>query len=143
MRSENKEKENCKFKLTVYLGNEPHFISVTVRTASGVFGVDPSTLDHITDGEYSIPEVLHLLKKSLIGANGLQSEGIFRLAGEVADINETKNLLNTKQFETSTNVNTVATLIKVWFRELPTPILNELPTETIFYSNNIQVFLLL
>lgn len=97
-------------------------------------------MDKVLDGDYKIPEVLYFLKKSLIDADGLQSEGLFRLAGEVADINETKNALNAKQFVKTNNVNTLATLIKVWFRELPSPILNELPTETIFYSNNIQVF---
>lgn len=107
--------------------------------ATGVFGVDPTSLDQVQDGEYKIPEVLYILKKNLIEAGGLKSEGVFRLASEVSDINSTKNALNNNTFTSSTNINTIANLIKIWYRELPLPIFNALPTETIFYSSNQQV----
>ena len=136
LKADVKEKVNLNFKLTVMLGTEAHFLNVRVRSVTGVFGTDPTTLDHVEDDGLRVPEVLVLMKKSLIAADGLRSEGIFRLAGDVFEIARLKEEMNKKIFEKSDEVNTVATLIKVWFRELPEPILNKVPTESIFYSSD-------
>lgn len=136
LKAEVKEKVNLTFKLTVHVGEATHFINVRVRSVTGVFGTDPTTLDLIEDEELMVPEVLVLMKKSLIANEGLKTEGIFRLAGDVSDIAYLKDQMNRKLFQKSDNVNTVATLIKVWFRELPDPILNKVPQESIFYSSD-------
>jgi len=54
------------------------------------------------------------------------------LAGEQTEIIRIKGLLNKKTFDGDTkDVNALASLIKIWFRDLPVPILNTLPSETI------------
>lgn len=136
LKADVKEKVNLNFKLTVMLGTETHFLNVRVRSVTGVFGTDPATLDHVDDEGLRVPTVLALMKRSLIASDGLISEGIFRLAGDVFEIAKLKEDMNKKTFETSDNINTIATLIKVWFRELPEPILNKVPTESIFYSSD-------
>lgn len=136
LKADLKEKINLNFKLTVVLGTEAHFLTVRIRSVSGVFGTDPSTLDHVEDEGLRVPEVLVQMKRSLIAAGGLKSEGLFRLAGDVAEIARLKEEMNKKVFQGSDNINTVATLIKVWFRELPEPLFDKVPTESIFYSSD-------
>lgn len=136
LKADVKEKVNLNFKLTVMLGTEAHFLNVRVRSVTGVFGTDPATLDHVEDNGLRVPEVLVLMKRSLVDSQGLKSEGIFRLAGDVFEIAKLKEDMNKKTFDKSDNINTIATLIKVWFRELPEPILNKVPTESIFYSSD-------
>jgi hypothetical protein len=136
LKADVKDKVNLSFKLTVHVGTEAHFLNVRVRSLTGVFGTDPTTLDMVEDEDLMVPEVLVLMKKSLIAADGLKTEGIFRLAGDVFEIAALKDQMNKKTFEKSDNVNTVATLIKVWYRELPEPILNKVPTSSIYYSTD-------
>lgn len=47
--------------------------------------------------------------------NGVSSEGIFRLAGEQAEIHRVKELLNTKKFDINStrDIHAIASLIKV------------------------------
>ena len=71
-------------------------MATKIRCATGVFGVDPMSLPLVEDGPHKIPEPLLLMKKSLIAHGGLQGEGIFRLAGEVANIQKQKAALNSK-----------------------------------------------
>jgi len=111
---------------------------VRIRCETGVFGVDPMTLDQETDEGFVVPSILVSMKKSLIEYGGISTEGIFRLAGEQTEIRRIKETMNKKEFTSSNDVNTVASLIKIWFRELPNPILNCLPAESIFYSNEVS-----
>lgn len=136
LKADVKDKVNLTFKLTVHVGIEAHFLNVRVRSVTGVFGTDPTTLDMVEDEDLMVPEILVLMKRSLIASDGLKSEGIFRLAGDVFEIAQLKDQMNKKTFQKSDNVNTVATLIKVWYRELPEPILNKVPTESIYYSSD-------
>lgn len=121
-------------------GGTSHFLTVRIRCETGVFGVDPSGLEMGEDEEngYRVPSILLLMKKSLVENGGLLQEGIFRLAGEQTEIKRIKEIMNKKEFIASNDINTVASLIKIWFRELPTPILNALPTESIFYSSDMN-----
>jgi len=81
--------------------------------------------------------------------NAIAQEGIFRLAGDAYDIKRTKETMNKSTFDEDSEVNVVASLIKVrrlyqlltsihphvlvlvqiWFRELPVPILNVISKE--------------
>eukprot|EP01122_Echinamoeba_exundans_P016926 TRINITY_DN873_c0_g1_i1.p1 TRINITY_DN873_c0_g1~~TRINITY_DN873_c0_g1_i1.p1 ORF type:complete len:470 (+),score=89.51 TRINITY_DN873_c0_g1_i1:169-1410(+) len=123
-------------KSQVLVETTPYFIGIRIRCASGVFGADPSSLDQIQDGPFKVPEVLLLMKNALMSQDALKAEGIFRLAGEVSSIAKIKSELNAKTFSTSDDVNAVATLIKVWFRELPRPLLQSIPTDTIFNASS-------
>ncbi|EGC38160.1 hypothetical protein DICPUDRAFT_29142 [Dictyostelium purpureum] len=119
-------------------GGASHFLTVKIRCETGVFGVDPLSLESVDDEGYRVPAILSLMKKSLIENGGLQQEGIFRLAGEQTEIKRLKEQMNKNDFTSSNDINTIASLIKIWFRELPTPILNSIPTEKIFYSTDVD-----
>lgn len=126
--------------------NASKYVNITakIKTRRGVYGVDPQQLDTRFDDEFSlnIPTVLYLLKKLIKDHDGLKKEGIFRISGDQKFMLKFKNTLDSvlpnksidfgnihsllADLELRSNdmdVFSVATLLKVWFRELPTPIL--------------------
>jgi len=126
-------KANLNFKITLksHTG-EAIFLNLRVSGETGVFGVDPSTLELVDDGGHKVPIVLAEMKKAVIAKGGIKTEGIFRLAGETTEIRKIKEQMNRKNFDLSTgDLNAIASLLKIWFRELPVPILNAIPQETI------------
>jgi len=132
-------KININHKVTLKVdGGVSIILTARIRCETGVFGVDPTSLEIAEDEGYKVPSILALMKRALIENDGLAQEGIFRLAGEQTEIKRLKEIMNKKEFETSNDINTIASLIKIWFRELPTPILNALPAESIFYSSDIN-----
>lgn len=127
---------NHKVTLKIDEGNS-HFLTVRIRCETGVFGVEPASLEMEMDSGYNVPSILVAMKRSLVEYGGLKQEGIFRLAGEQTEIKRIKEVMNKKEFTESNDINSIASLIKIWFRELPTPILNCVPAEAIFYSNDL------
>merc|ERR1712096_487592 len=74
-----------------------------------------------------IPSVLILLWNKVLENNGETSMGIFRLAADADEMKWIKNNLNTGKYDgSSIDENIAATLIKIFFRELPTYLLNHL-----------------
>jgi len=121
---------------------ETLFLVVRTHTLQGTFGVDPSTLETIYDAGFDVPSILVEMKNYLLNQDAWRQEGIFRLAGEASDIKYVKQQMNkTKRLDVSTNpdINSIANLLKIWYRDLPTPILNELPAEAVCNSTDIQV----
>lgn len=71
------------------------------------------------------------MRESLFACNGLDEEGIFRVAGDELEVASTKNKINKNEFTSSKDAHTLAALIKIWFRELPVPIMDSIPSEVI------------
>jgi len=134
------QKANLNFKITLRVQDgDSLFINLRVSGETGVFGVDPTTLEQTNDGGFTVPLVLANMKKFLLENNGQLLEGIFRLAGEQTEIQRIKGLMNKKQFDYKTrDINAIASLIKVWFRDLPVPILNALPQECIMNFSDVN-----
>ena len=95
------------------------------------FGVAPKTLPGIKLDKYNakVPKVLVTLASSIKSNNGWKQVGIFRLAPNATESTKKKNEINTNgklviDNNSKTDVNVYANLIKVWFRDLPQPILN-------------------
>eukprot|EP01112_Ceratiomyxa_fruticulosa_P002144 TRINITY_DN1226_c0_g2_i1.p1 TRINITY_DN1226_c0_g2~~TRINITY_DN1226_c0_g2_i1.p1 ORF type:complete len:346 (+),score=40.40 TRINITY_DN1226_c0_g2_i1:272-1309(+) len=130
-------KININYKATLNIDADRHFLTARIRCETGVFGVDPSGIEVESDAGFVVPSILIQMKRSLVLHGGLTSEGIFRLAGEQTEIRRIKEIMNRKEYTDSNDLNTIASLIKIWFRELPIPILNALPQESIFYSSEI------
>jgi len=127
------ERVNLNFKVNVRIqGGESLFINLRVAGETGVFGVDPMSLELTDDNGFQVPKVIAEMRRIIIEKGGVNTEGIFRLAGEQTEIKRIKELLNNKSFDFKTNdLNAIASLLKIWFRELPVPILNALPQESI------------
>jgi hypothetical protein len=137
------QSENINSKVTLNVEGEAHFIGLKVRCDSGVFGCDPNSHEMVEDSGHRVPRILAQMKECLILNGGLESEGILRLAGDATDIKRVKAEMNNNQFNVQTNydVNTIASLIKIWYRELPTPVLNALPKECFMNSTEPNLFL--
>ncbi|ELR22562.1 RhoGAP domain containing protein [Acanthamoeba castellanii str. Neff] len=107
----------------------------------GVYGADPMALEIAEDCGFEVPVVLKSMREALVDQDALSQEGIFRLAGDQNEMKRIKGDMNrTKTFDAKdADMNTIANLLKVWFRELPVPILNALPTEVIFHSGDPNV----
>lgn len=71
-----------------------------------------------------IPPVLVLMKAYLIQHGGLQQRGIFRLAPEGNEAVTVKSQLNNGTFTGCSDVNVIANLLKVWFRDMPSRLLD-------------------
>ncbi|GMH82317.1 hypothetical protein TrST_g12547 [Triparma strigata] len=81
--------------------------------------------------EERVPAVLEMLKNYLVKNGGLDIVGIFRLAPDKDDCNWAKQQINEGEFEAVDDVNIVANLIKVFFRELPVSLLEQFRDEDI------------
>lgn len=99
------------------------------------FGFPPNQVPGVKLRGYEskIPSILVHMKKKLIELDGLQETGIFRLAPDAAECARIKELMNTggEWMHQIEDVNIVANLIKVWYRELPKPILNSVKPRVI------------
>jgi hypothetical protein len=83
-----------------------------------IFGVELSK-DSDNLNEFVTEGLIYLEK------HGLNSQGIFRLSGDLSIMNEfKKNIESGKKIDFSelSDINCVAGLIKLYFRELPEPI---------------------
>eukprot|EP00005_Dracoamoeba_jomungandri_P002224 CAMPEP_0174257586 /NCGR_PEP_ID=MMETSP0439-20130205/6704_1 /TAXON_ID=0 /ORGANISM="Stereomyxa ramosa, Strain Chinc5" /LENGTH=587 /DNA_ID=CAMNT_0015340741 /DNA_START=1095 /DNA_END=2858 /DNA_ORIENTATION=- len=72
-----------------------------------------------------IPRILYVLTNKLISLNAGETEGIFRISGDVQKLNDFKDQINTGDYDIDcTDIHVVAGLLKVWFRELPEPLIS-------------------
>lgn len=67
-----------------------------------------------------------MMHKYLSAHSGKEQVGIFRLAPDAEDCSFIKSQINTGNFNGCNDVNIVANLIKVWFRELPRGLYNNI-----------------
>mmetsp|Transcript_19711 Transcript_19711/g.23453 ORF Transcript_19711/g.23453 Transcript_19711/m.23453 type:complete len:429 (-) Transcript_19711:297-1583(-) len=79
-----------------------------------------------------IPSVLLMMERFLKAHNGRDQVGIFRLAPDAEDCAFAKKQINAGEFKTTSDVNVIANLIKVWFRDMPVGLYNDIPNETIY-----------
>lgn len=93
------------------------------------FGVPFSSVPkiHVPGYEKRIPAILVMLWKRVLENNGNKAVGIFRLAADKTVLEGLKRKINTGLYSGDPiEENVAATLIKIWFRELPVNILNNI-----------------
>ncbi|KAJ6410160.1 hypothetical protein OIU84_009623 [Salix udensis] len=79
----------------------------------------------------SVPTILLLMQRRLYAQGGLQAEGIFRIAAENSQEEHVREQLNGGVVPEGVDVHCLAGLIKAWFRELPTGVLDSLSPEQV------------
>jgi len=109
------------------------FLTLRLNSAKSVFGVPVNQLELVDDEGYQIPKALKLMKSYLKKSNALIIEGIFRVQGDDTQTQFLRNEMNDNKFvpENTTDPHCVASLIKIFYRELPQTILRQLPKETL------------
>jgi len=83
---------------------------------SSRFGVK---LDEARLGDDGVPEVLQELRTLLMARKGHRNEGIFRVSPATSALQASRALVEAGQTSKVSDLESVAQLIKVWFRELP------------------------
>ena len=102
---------------------------------ASVFAIDPMELECVSDClnetciRREIPLVLVQMQTYLYDSGGLDVEGIFRIAANEIEMPKVRAALNCGNFESCEDINCIATLIKVFFRQLPKPLLSDIPTD--------------
>ncbi|GKV34947.1 hypothetical protein SLEP1_g43275 [Rubroshorea leprosula] len=79
----------------------------------------------------SVPTILLLMQRRLYAQGGLQAEGIFRINAENSQEEYVRDQLNSGVVPEGIDVHCLAGLIKAWFRELPTGVLDSLSPEQV------------
>ncbi|CAL1577666.1 unnamed protein product [Knipowitschia caucasica] len=108
---------------------------VSALTPSGVFGVSLETLKKDGHMECGIPAVLKVMVEYL-NNNGLQHRGLFRLCGSVLRMRSLRQRWDRGEnvdLVSHGDVPTVASLLKLFFRELPVPIVPETHRTQLIY----------
>ncbi|CAK7329128.1 unnamed protein product [Dovyalis caffra] len=111
---------------------EPEVPRRPPSASATVFGVSTESMQLSYDSRgNSVPTILLLMQRRLYAQGGLQAEGIFRIAAENSQEEYVREQLNGGVVPEGVDVHCLAGLIKAWFRELPTGVLDSLSPEQV------------
>ncbi|KAJ0471611.1 putative Rho GTPase activation protein [Helianthus annuus] len=101
-----------------------------------VFGVSAESMQCSYDSRgNSVPTILLLMQKRLYAQEGLKAEGIFRINPENSHEEHVRAQLNRGMVPEDIEVHCLAGLIKAWFRELPSGVLDGLSPDEVLQCN--------
>lgn len=111
---------------------EPDFPRRPPSASATVFGVSTESMQLSYDSRgNSVPTILLLMQRHLYVQEGLQVEGIFRINADNSQEEHVRNQLNMGLVPEDIDVHCLAGLIKAWFRELPSGVLDSLSQEQV------------
>ncbi|PKA65388.1 hypothetical protein AXF42_Ash005722 [Apostasia shenzhenica] len=111
---------------------EPEVPRRAPSASAKVFGVSTESMQCSYDCRgNSIPTILLLMQRSLYEQGGLLAEGIFRINAENSQEEYVRDQLNSGIVPNGIDVHCLAGLIKAWFRELPTGVLDSLSPDQV------------
>ncbi|XP_021863762.2 rho GTPase-activating protein 5 [Spinacia oleracea] len=114
---------------------EPEVPRRAPSASTTVFGVSTNSMQLSFDTRgNSVPTILLLMQHRLYGLGGLKAEGIFRINPDNGQEDIVRDQLNRGLIPDDVDVHCLAGLIKAWFRELPTGILDCLSAEQVMES---------
>ena len=96
----------------------------TGQMKDAIFGVDIEA--HLTSADRKIPEIIELCL-TRIEKSGIAEEGIYRLSGRQSKVQQLKALFDKNKaavnlYDNDVHNNDVASLVKLYIRELPRPL---------------------
>ncbi|KAJ1394520.1 Rho GTPase-activating protein domain [Sesbania bispinosa] len=116
---------------------EPEVPRRPPSASANVFGVSTESMQLSFDARgNSVPTILLLMQRHLYAQGGLQAEGIFRINAENSQEEFVREQLNRGVVPEGIDVHCLAGLIKAWFRELPTGVLDPLSPEQVMQSQS-------
>ncbi|XP_050227657.1 rho GTPase-activating protein 4-like [Mercurialis annua] len=116
---------------------EPEVPRRAPSASATVFGVSTESMQLSYDSRgNSVPTILLMMQRQLYARGGLQAEGIFRINAENGQEEYVREQLNRGVIPEDIDVHCLAGLIKAWFRELPTGVLDSLSQEQVMQSQS-------
>ncbi|CAH2054047.1 unnamed protein product [Thlaspi arvense] len=116
---------------------EPEVPRRAPSASATVFGVSTESMQLSYDARGNIvPTILLMMQSHLYNRGGLRVEGIFRINGENAQEEYIREELNKGVIPDNIDVHCLASLIKAWFRELPSGVLDSLSPEQVMESES-------
>ncbi|XP_022742988.1 rho GTPase-activating protein 5-like [Durio zibethinus] len=116
---------------------EPEVPRRAPSASANVFGVSTESMQLSFDSRgNSVPTILLLMQRHLYVQGGLQAEGIFRINAENGQEEYVREKLNRGVIPDGIDIHCLAGLIKAWFRELPSGVLDSLPPEQVIQSQS-------
>ncbi|KAJ9187715.1 hypothetical protein P3X46_003139 [Hevea brasiliensis] len=104
--------------------------------SASVFGVSAESMQCSFDSKgNSVPTIILLMQERLYSQGGLKAEGIFRINPENGQEENVRDQLNRGIVPDDIDVHCLAGLIKAWFRELPSGVLDGLSPEQVLHCN--------
>ncbi|KAF5470944.1 hypothetical protein F2P56_011429 [Juglans regia] len=120
---------------------EPEVPRRPPSASTTVFGVSTESMQLSFDSRgNSVPTILLLMQKKLYALGGLQAEGVFRIAAANSQEEYVRDQLNSGVVPEGIDVHCLAGLIKAWFRELPTGVLDSLSPEQVMQCQTEEDF---
>ncbi|KAH7671365.1 Rho GTPase activation protein [Dioscorea alata] len=111
---------------------EPEVLRRAPSASTNVFGVSTASMQCSYDSRgNSVPTILLLMQRRLYEQGGLQAEGIFRINPGNSQEELVRDQLSNGIVPDNIDVHCLAGLIKAWFRELPTGVLDPLTPEQV------------
>ncbi|AEC10744.1 unnamed protein product [Arabidopsis thaliana] len=115
---------------------EPEVPPRAPSASVSVFGVSAKSMQcSYDDRGNSVPTILLRMQKRLYTEGGLKAEGIFRINPDNGKEEHVRRQLNCGVVPRGIDVHCLAGLIKAWFRELPTGVLDVLTPEQVMRCN--------
>nr|XP_028955539.1 rho GTPase-activating protein 3-like isoform X2 [Malus domestica] len=115
---------------------EPEVPRKVPSASVSVFGVSAKSMQCSYDNNgNSVPTILLMMQERLYSGGGLKAEGIFRINAENGQEERLRDQLNKGIVPHGIDVHCLAGLIKAWFRELPTRVLDSLTPEQVMSCN--------
>ncbi|KAH8488877.1 hypothetical protein H0E87_024488 [Populus deltoides] len=115
---------------------EPEVPCKVPSASANVFGVSAKSMQCSHDDKgNSVPTILLMMQKRLYIEGGLKAEGIFRINAENGREEYVRNQLNKGVVPRGIEVHCLAGLIKAWFRELPSGVLDSITPEQVMHCN--------
>lgn len=116
---------------------EPEVPRRAPSASAHVFGVSTESMQLSFDARgNSVPTILLMMQRHLYAQGGLQAEGIFRINAENSQEEHVRDQLNRGIVPDGVDVHCLAGLIKAWFRELPSGVLDSLSPEQVMQSQS-------
>ncbi|XP_062202218.1 rho GTPase-activating protein 4-like [Phragmites australis] len=111
---------------------EPEVPRRAPSASASVFGVSTESMQCSYDSRgNSVPTILLMMQRRLYEQAGLRAEGIFRINAENSQEELVRDQLNCGIVPNGIDVHCLAGLIKAWFRELPSGVLDSIPPEQV------------
>ncbi|KAI0531119.1 hypothetical protein KFK09_000671 [Dendrobium nobile] len=116
---------------------EPEVPQRAPSASVNVFGVSAESMQCSLDPRgNSVPTILLLMQRRLYQQGGLRVEGIFRITAENSQEEHVRDQLNNGIILDGIDVHCLAGLIKAWFRELPSGVLDHLEPEVLMHCQS-------